>query len=564
MTTAPTLSFSLSAPMSTTSDPFNQSLCDLALWRASDLLSQALSNPDLSGTFNPDVLGYGVRLSNFIINICAVIVICWGSQEDIAEALRSTLLQIGAIVLCTLISLIRGQLYFLDGYFTLLVVHSPIAWYIVWINLRQIYLWYKGRKDKANREEENLKADKYIPFNPLLCFTLVGGWLALNLVVWFKGRNFPGEECPPLSFKHYVGVVLLPQLFPVGFVPFTVSYVLVVCAFGSCIFRYRKQAAQIAQTTPSEWKKFSICVPFIFQHHKWPIYLLVVISYVMWVLQLSLFEVEPGFVFTYGQSLSVVAAATGSIPVIKLLWKARKLTKTDLARILWALISDIVFCFGPSRINQRASGTRSRLTLPPYDEDWAKLWSPSLPMTNLPSPQPPIASRSPTQTDPAMLRTNTGPVQGDAPGDGAAQPQTNTHTPNPPHSEDPILSPVPAHPQLAPLGSDVAQDPDTSVPAHGAVESLNNGAEIIQSISSAEDEVTPSALALPTTFKSDPNPPGEGNSGAIVSVHEERDIGPIEPSNMSAEIQAKSSGRAEDARRPRHRTTYDTNTSPAS
>ncbi|KAJ7777267.1 hypothetical protein B0H16DRAFT_1853696 [Mycena metata] len=559
--------------MSTTS-LFNQSLCDWTLLSATRLLVTALADPDLSGTFNPDVLGFGVRLSKvetdpvFIINFCAVVVICWGSQEDIAEALRSTLLQIGAIVLCTLISLGRGQLYFLDGYFTLLVVHSPIAWYIVWINLRQIYLWYKGRKNMADpEEEENLKADKHIPFNPLLCFTLVGAWFALNLVVWFKGRNFPGDKCPPLNFKQYTSKVLLPQLtLDIRYFPFAVWYTFIVCTFGLCYFRYRKQAALIAQSTPSEWKNFSIGVPFILQHHKWPIYLFVVACYVGWVTRLSLFGFEPGFTFTYGQSLSVVAAATGTIPVFKLLWKARKLTKTDLARMLWALMSDILFCFigvGPlaSRINQRVFG--SRLTLPPYDEYWIKLWSPSLPMTNLPNPQPPIASRSPTQTDPAISRTNTGPVQGEGPGDGTAQPQTNTHTPNPPHSEDPILSPVPAHPQLAPLGSDVAQDPDTSVPAHGAVESLNDGAEIIQSISGAEDaDATPSVPALPrnpTTSKSDPNPPEEGSS-----VDEERDMGPIEPSNMSAEIQAKSSGRAEDARRPRHRTTYDTNGSPAS
>ncbi|KAJ7777269.1 hypothetical protein B0H16DRAFT_1853707 [Mycena metata] len=542
-----------------TASLFNQSLCTWTLADASNLLSEALSNPDLSGTFNPDVLGYGVRLSmvdtdpDFVINFCAAVIICWGSQEDIAEALRSTLLQIGAIVLCTLISLGRGQLFFLDGYFTLLVVHSPIAWYIVWINLRQIYLWCKGRKNMANpEEEEKLKADKHIPFNPLLCFTLVGAWLALNLVVWFKGRNFPGDECAPLSFKQYASTAVLVQMIPRPRVPFGINtcYAIAIPAFGSCILHYRKQAALIAQSTPSEWKKISTCVPFILQHHKWPIYLVVLFSYVGWVLQLSLFKVEPGFVFTYGQSLSVVAAVTGSIPVIKLLWKARKLTKTDLASTYRALMSDILFCFfgagtWASRINR---GFGSHLTLPPYDEDWIKLWSPSLPITNLPSPQPPIVSRPPTQTESAILRTNTDSVQGEGPGDGAAQVQSNTHTPNPPHSEDPITQPVSLQPQLATLTSDVAQAPDTSVPAHGAVEPLNG------SFSGAEDDATPSAPTLPTTSKSDPDPPGEG--ARALSFHEEHDMGPIKPSDMSAEIQAKSSGRAEDTRRPRHRTTY--------
>ncbi|KAJ7859405.1 hypothetical protein B0H13DRAFT_2356125 [Mycena leptocephala] len=79
-----------------------------------------------------------------------------------------------AIVLCTLVSIVRDQLFF-DGLFTLKVAHSPMAWYIVWINVRRIYPWSRSRGK--------------VPINPILCFALVCGWIALNLVVWFKGRK---------------------------------------------------------------------------------------------------------------------------------------------------------------------------------------------------------------------------------------------------------------------------------------------------------------------------------------------------------------------------------------
>jgi hypothetical protein len=130
------------------------------------------------------------------------ILIRWGSEKDAQDALRSTAFQIGAIVLCTLISIVRDQLYFFDGLFTLIVVHSPIAWYILWINGRELYFWIRRR-------------DKAIPANPFLCLALVCGWICLNLVVWFKGRKFPNENYGSTSFKVYMQSVVASQLMPV-------------------------------------------------------------------------------------------------------------------------------------------------------------------------------------------------------------------------------------------------------------------------------------------------------------------------------------------------------------
>ncbi|KAJ7915377.1 hypothetical protein B0H13DRAFT_2455968 [Mycena leptocephala] len=154
----------------------------------------------MSWTYNPDVLGYMVRLSSFIINICAGILIRWGSTKNAQDAIRNMLFQIGAIVLCTLISIVRDQLSFFDGLFTLTVAHSPIAWYILWINGCSLYFWIRRRH-------------KVIPANPVLCLALVCGWISLHLVVWFKGRKFPHDNCGSMSFKVYMQSVAL-QLVP--------------------------------------------------------------------------------------------------------------------------------------------------------------------------------------------------------------------------------------------------------------------------------------------------------------------------------------------------------------
>jgi hypothetical protein len=102
-------------------------------------------------------------------------------------------------VLCTLIGIVRGQLTYFDGLFTLTVVHSPIVWYILWIDTVEVYSWWRRR-------------EKGIAIAPFLCFVLPFGWVSLNLVVWFMGRKLPGYDCGSLSFNDYAATVLAPGL----------------------------------------------------------------------------------------------------------------------------------------------------------------------------------------------------------------------------------------------------------------------------------------------------------------------------------------------------------------
>ncbi|KAJ7915369.1 hypothetical protein B0H13DRAFT_2324464 [Mycena leptocephala] len=109
-------------PSSSSFNPTLGYFCAQIIKDPYDALFEALSDPAMSGTFNPDVLGYdGTSHSDFIINICAGILIRWGSAKDAQDAIRNTLFQLGAIVLCTLVSIVRDQLSFFDGLFTLTV-----------------------------------------------------------------------------------------------------------------------------------------------------------------------------------------------------------------------------------------------------------------------------------------------------------------------------------------------------------------------------------------------------------------------------------------------------------
>ncbi|KAJ7792726.1 hypothetical protein B0H14DRAFT_3498895 [Mycena olivaceomarginata] len=221
-------------------------------------------DPDMSGTFNPHVLGFGVRLSTLVMNICAAILIRWGSKTDADAAVQGTLIQIGSIILCTIISIARSQLGFFDGLFTLAVVHSPIAWYILWINIRG------------------------------LTFTvLVGQTLSKQVNIFF-----------------IIDIV--------GFVMYAFQYWVRHCA--------PSQMPQVPR-----WKRVLLRIRFIFKQRKWLIYMPIFNSYIDW-------SVEPGYAFSYDQSLSVVAAVPSLFSVLKL---ASKLRWDHLGGIMKAFTSDV-------------------------------------------------------------------------------------------------------------------------------------------------------------------------------------------------------------------------------
>ncbi|KAJ7902224.1 hypothetical protein B0H13DRAFT_2335758 [Mycena leptocephala] len=126
-------------------------------------------------------------------------------------------------------------------------------------------------------------------------------------------------------------------------------------------------------------------------------------SYMEWSFELAVWLVEPGYSFTFGQSLSVVAAATSTYPVLKLLRKSpiklRELTKEDLFGMYAHVMSEVVFLLlGRGNLAALISKKyfRNRLTLPPYQFKWREPYL--LPVTAPPTRSSPPAV-PPTRID---------------------------------------------------------------------------------------------------------------------------------------------------------------------
>ncbi|KAJ7915380.1 hypothetical protein B0H13DRAFT_1872188 [Mycena leptocephala] len=396
-------------------------------------LLDALSDPIMGETFNPDVLGYGVRLSRILIR--------WGSEKDAKDAIWNTLFLIGAIVLCTLISIVRDQLSFFDGLFTLTVA----PWYILWINGRDLYFWIRCR----DRAKQNT-----IPANPVVCLALVCGWISLNLVVWLKGRKFSNDSCGSMSFQDYFQSVVVFHSFPLQVTVLPDMVVIPLCGASYVIFclRYYYEGKRRRLTNRLVAYKRAL-LQFVFTHHKWPLYIVILESYYDWSGFESVWWVEPGYSFTYGQdlepsfqSLSVVAAATSVYPVLKLLIGLRKLRKEDFSRIYFSFFSELVFLFFGSGNRATAINRkffRKRLTLPPCEFDWNEL-----PVTRPPTQTSPPVAIPLIQIDSTASSSNTGL----APGESSSGPAPSAYldVPIPSSKMDITTTPLPLHEGDAP------------------------------------------------------------------------------------------------------------------
>ncbi|GAW02126.1 hypothetical protein LENED_003760 [Lentinula edodes] len=92
---------------------------------------------------NPDMQGYAVRLSNFIVNVCLALLIRY-SEESVSESVSALLLQVYTLMLCAFISLIRKQLSVADAHFALTSTVSPLAVYLLYAWIQWFPLSFKS------------------------------------------------------------------------------------------------------------------------------------------------------------------------------------------------------------------------------------------------------------------------------------------------------------------------------------------------------------------------------------------------------------------------------------
>ncbi|KAJ7122155.1 hypothetical protein C8R44DRAFT_981406 [Mycena epipterygia] len=383
-------------------------------------LSSVIADPDLSRAFNPDVLGFAVRISSFVMNICAVILLRYGEEKDADTAIQGMLIQIGSIVLCTLISLARHRLTFFDGLFTMAVVHSPIAWYILWIKIRHcIDHWKSGRPQVAQHIPPSPPHTPTTPNTPYidtaLCLAIVVGWIILHVLVWSKGRKFPGENCGVLSFKTYLLSVVGPQGIPgVGyFIGDGWALPLVIMApITAAIYFLRYYAHN--QKLEHGRKRIFYSVHLIFKNHKWVFHILLLISYYSWSFLLVIWTIEPDYSFTYGQSLSAIAAVPSVLAVITLF---AGLTREDLRRARLGLASQLVFLRHgngkrASSINEKRFHNKLSLFIPEDGWDELPVTQPSTPVISTPPNPTFIPGAEETSAADSDTASATGDVSG--------------------------------------------------------------------------------------------------------------------------------------------------------
>ncbi|KAJ7205398.1 hypothetical protein C8J57DRAFT_1258783 [Mycena rebaudengoi] len=262
------------------------------------------------------------------------------------------------ILVAALISLPRDQFTFYDGLFTLIAVHSPIWWIIIFRAL-------------SDRERKGINWTFFWSCVVLLL------WLSLDLVLWISGRDMPGADCDSLNFKDYAAWVLLPLSIPgatwlsVDIVSFASSILLFLLLWRLHHIRYTQLAEANTPRAPDTEPRPSGNDPqppeeilFIFPSWldndlPWPLLVLIIPEYWAWSRQLLIWSVEPGYSFTYGQLLSVLSITPGDFSVYRLVKEAEK---GAYLRIATAVASDWVFLlFGydyADRMNRKCLGDR--------------------------------------------------------------------------------------------------------------------------------------------------------------------------------------------------------------
>ncbi|KAJ3714288.1 hypothetical protein C8R42DRAFT_726767 [Lentinula raphanica] len=141
---------------------------------------------------NPDMQGYAVRLSNFIVNVCLGLLIRF-SEENVADSVTVLLLQVYTLLICTFISLIRKQLSVADAHFALTSTVSPLALYLLYAALRTLlrrssYLFRRLGDDNRT----------YLALSILM----LPMWIVLNMLIYFADV-FSGPSCPHITFENW-------------------------------------------------------------------------------------------------------------------------------------------------------------------------------------------------------------------------------------------------------------------------------------------------------------------------------------------------------------------------
>ncbi|KAF5377329.1 hypothetical protein D9757_008006 [Collybiopsis confluens] len=142
---------------------------------------------------NPDMQGYAVRLSNFIVNVCLALLIRY-SDEDVDESVSVLLLQIYTLLVSAFISMIRKNLNVADAHFAITSTVSPLSIYLLYASLRKLmkkpsYLFRRLGKGSSRT---------YI----ILSLLMLPLWATMDSLIYFA--HVFTDDCPRITLISWI------------------------------------------------------------------------------------------------------------------------------------------------------------------------------------------------------------------------------------------------------------------------------------------------------------------------------------------------------------------------
>ncbi|KAJ4500710.1 hypothetical protein C8R41DRAFT_913796 [Lentinula lateritia] len=323
---------------------------------------------------NPDMQGYAVRLSNFIVNVCLALLIRY-SEESVSESVSALLLQVYTLMLCAFISLIRKQLSVADAHFALTSTVSPLAVYLLYASVRKVL---KKRSYLFRRLGDHRT---YLTLSLLL----LPMWTIMNLLIYFA--NVFSNTCAPVTLASWLLFEIEAVLFSFIFASVFAGIIVLVWIFYSLRhfrdirgeYRRHKMKAQRwarfswIQWFPLSFKSFVLAQwDVITKSHPWILTLSISTTYVIWGSSLILYvsdlgefyhEIVAGIQADNGQPVTpysppdgydplgygqLLAAGVAFLPlwqVLCLIWESRGHMLAWIKRYPSSLWNGIIFIF---------------------------------------------------------------------------------------------------------------------------------------------------------------------------------------------------------------------------
>ncbi|KAJ7625867.1 hypothetical protein FB45DRAFT_1060475 [Roridomyces roridus] len=315
------------------------------------LVWAALTDPALSGASNPDIMGFAVRLSSFLANICAG---KCGTEAEASDALRGMLVLSSAEMLCTYIAIAQHKLTRIDGAFTVLIIHSPVFWYyLLWKNIPKVLTIWRAW---ATREYHLM-----VDLDLFLSVLILASWMSLNVVVWVGGRAMYPDVFLLKMVEDSIAGSLIPS--SIGLMPFSCFVMTAsVAVYYARFFASWKRKPAKAKTLGHKLRLQFTVFKGISRTHRWLVWGVTSSSYWNWFNILGVGVIEPNFQWTYGQALALATTTPIIFPVIRLMFIAIRYIVRDperFAKTQWFTFwEDVILLFlGTGKLAQRINNS---------------------------------------------------------------------------------------------------------------------------------------------------------------------------------------------------------------